>query len=134
MKSLVSSVYVSLYCSDIGLPLSVCFAVRVRNSESECYTFSADITLCHILHLQFYIHINYYFDLMRLPKSQQIELYHNTFKNARGFLKKQKKIQKIFIFFSRNKHSESFYLSSEAFSLSFSGISSAFSAFAFSFS
>ena len=57
MKSLVSSVYVCLNCSDVGFPLSVGLAVRVRNFESERYTFSADITLCHILHLQFYIQI-----------------------------------------------------------------------------
>ena len=39
---------------------------------------------------------NYYFEWMMTFEKSTYGLYHNTFKNARGFLKKQKKIQKNF--------------------------------------
>lgn len=42
-----STVYDSLYTSNIGLPGSVGSSVRVRNLDTEGYTLSADFTFCH---------------------------------------------------------------------------------------
>ena len=49
-----SSVYNSLYFSDVRLPGSVGLAVGVGNVVTERYAFSADITLSHFQHLRLY--------------------------------------------------------------------------------
>ena len=45
------TVFNYLYLANIGLPTSVCLAVRVRNVMSENNAFSANAALCHIKHL-----------------------------------------------------------------------------------
>jgi hypothetical protein len=42
------AVYDSLNLTDIGLPASVCFAMRVRNCLSENNALSTNAALCHI--------------------------------------------------------------------------------------
>ena len=45
---LCSTVYDSLNLTDVGLPGSVCFAMRVRNCLSENNALSTNAALCHI--------------------------------------------------------------------------------------
>ena len=42
-----SAVHISLYLANIGLPCSVCFAVRVGNIVTKHNALSADTAFCH---------------------------------------------------------------------------------------
>ncbi len=50
-EGLVSTVYICLYFSDIGLPLSVGLTIGMGNILTEHYAFAAEFTLSHFLHL-----------------------------------------------------------------------------------
>lgn len=103
MKSLVSSVYVCLDCSDVGFPLSVGLAVRVRNFKSERYTFSADITLCHILHLQFYIQIIIILSILPTFEKSTDRIISQYFQKCkRIFEKTEKNTKNIYKFFCKS--------------------------------
>lgn len=51
----MSSVYNSLNLSYVGLPNSVCSAMRVRNALTENNALAANTALSHVLHLRIYI-------------------------------------------------------------------------------
>ncbi len=68
MKSGMRAVDDRLDLSDIGLPRSVGFMMRVRIVQTERYSLSANITFCHTdLHLRLYkLHV---FELKRIDYS-----------------------------------------------------------------
>ena len=52
-QGFMSTVYICLYFSDVGLPLSVGLSIGMGNIVTEHYAFAAEFTLSHFLHLHY---------------------------------------------------------------------------------